>query len=667
MSEISLRTGSDTEWILTNNLGGYALGFGNLINKRKYNGLLISSNKDFERMSILSGIEEKVEFQSTYFFLDSNHYANCIFPNGFKHIVKTYLRPYPLFIYSSTPKDENYIILKEIFLIQKKNAVIIKYSNLSSESFRLILRPKFSMRSHHHINKPGIWDGLSLEKEMNNGMMALTRPDNKCRAYIYTNEDNIIDTNIIYRSVYYPVEAMRGYDSVEDLISPARVEYSLPPKSSVCLIVSTEKIDNLSKVIAETESFYKGFPLPKNHPFSKECHDLLSNASDSEAFDYVSYRKILEMAARDFLVEGDHIIAGYPWFGAWGRDTMISLEGALFLKEGKSLAARILKRYGSHINNGLLPNTFGEGGEGLNYDSIDAPLWFVLRCYDSGLMNDEYLEYCRDIIQSFTSTDHKTFFVDKDGLIEIRSGNHALTWMDAKVYNNPVTPRNGKPIEINALWFNALCAYKEMLKAQSKTKALESKMSITDLDKMIEKVKSSLLNFFYEEFLADRIENGNLIKEIRPNAITALSLPFDFLDRAKLKTIWKVAKDRLLTSYGLRTLSPDNPAFKQKYIGSQKLRDFAYHQGTVWAYLLLPYAKLTAKVFQENIESMEREITNCIWKLRDLFLKGEIASVAEVWDGYDPYFPKGCPAQAWSVFALFAIENILDNLRSKSK
>lgn len=660
----TLQALADREWILTNGIGGYALGFGNMTNKRKYNGLLVSSSRTFKRMHILATIEEKLESENTYFFLDSNNYKNCIYPSGHNHIVKMWLRPYPCVLYSSDPFDKNYLITKEIFMLQGKNAVTVKYSNVAETPINLTLRPKFSLRSHHYVNKPGLWDYTRLEKETYSNVMHIKRPDNDCEAYVFVEKGEMIDTNIVYQSVYYPLEILRGYESTEDLISPLRIELPLSPGESSLIVFSSEPLEDPISAGKEAERYYKQYPLPSSHPDKKKPASLLDQGPHGEfEFDGAAYRKILEMAVRDFIVEGEDIIAGYPWFGPWSRDTLISMGALEYLPEGPDIALKILKKYGSHLNRGMIPNTFGEGGTGLNYESVDAPLWYILRCRQYAPKDKTLFEHVSHIILNYLHDELHPFSIGDDGLIEIREGSHALTWMDAKIYDSPVTPRFGKPVEINALWFNALLAAREMAE-ENEAKNLSSgsyACSLHELDALIEKAKHSLQKFVGDDYLADRLEKNVPIWEVRPNAVTALSLPADFVDVEVIKKVWVKAKEELLTPYGLRSLSPKHPAFKQKYIGNQKQRDLAYHQGTAWAYLLLPFVRLSLKALAHVKAKKEilKEVSGYIWALRNGFMKGEMASVAEIWDGMDPYFPKGCPAQAWSTFALFEIEGIL--------
>lgn len=656
-----LSTICDREWILTNGLGGYALGFGNMINKRKYNGLLTASSTSLKRMHILASVEERAEFEDTYFFMDSNHYPNCIHPDGREHIVCSWLRPYPCVLYSTNPPRKNYLIFKELFMPKGANAVVVKYTNLSHKFVTMILHPKFTLRDHHFVNSQGTWDSMQLEKTIDGGVMHIKRRDNNCDAFIYIEKGAMIPADTIYRSVYFPIEAFRGYESVEDVVSPVRIDVPLSPGESYCMVVSAEALENPLDMARGAEDFYKRYPLPASHPAELDPTLLIEQGSQWEVmFDRKAYVEILKQAAMDFIVGNEDIIAGYPWFGPWGRDTMISMESLEYLPDGNNIALNVLRKYGSHLNNGLLPNTFGEGGSGLNYDSIDSPLWYILRCHQYAPNDMPLFKKVCSIVLSYLYESHQSFYIDRDGLIEIRADSRALTWMDAKVYEVPVTPRFGKPVEVNALWFNALRIAVDMARRlEFKALSINSyQCTLEEAEELISKVRGSLLKFVGDDYLADRLENDEPIWEVRPNAIIALSLPHDFVDKDFINRAWVKAKGELLTPFGLRSLSPKNPAFKQKYVGNQRQRDLAYHQGTVWAYLLLPFVKVALKVRAplNARDGIYREIAGWVLEFRNQLMRGEISSAAEVWDGIEPFFPKGSPAQAWSVFALLGIE-----------
>ncbi|MDO8644239.1 MAG: glycogen debranching enzyme N-terminal domain-containing protein, partial [bacterium] len=438
------RAVANREWILTNRLGGYALGFGDGINKRKYNGLLIASSPTLQRTHLLASLEEGIDFQGESFRMDSSYYPGCIYPEGYHVLVQAWLRPAPGFVYSFTPHDQEEIRLqKEIFLVEGQNAVVVRYLNLGKEEIRMTVRPKLTLRDHHHVNPSGTWDALPPTTEVENNSFHTRRAHHPAEIYGYLEEGEIFRETVIYRSVCYPLEGMRGYEATEDLVAPVRLQFSLRPRKETFLVFSAVPLKDPFRQARQAEKRYR--KLPKG-----------------------DYPKILSFAAQDFLTSTGEVIAGYPWFGSWARDTLISLSGIKFLPEGKKEGVRLLKRYGHFLKKGLLPNTFGEGGEGLNYDSVDAPLWYVLRCYEQAPRDPELFEKMSEVVLSYYHETGHPFFMDEDGLVTIRPGPQALTWMDARVFEGPVTPRWGKPVEINALWWNALSALREVCRLQNK-------------------------------------------------------------------------------------------------------------------------------------------------------------------------------------------------------
>ena len=674
MEWVKLREAYHHEWILTNGLGGYALGYGNLLAERKYNSLLTASLDRFERIQVLNSMEEEVEWQGARFNLDSNHYPECIHPQGYTHIVKTWLRPYPTVLYSSDPVSESYLILKEIRLIQGANGVVISYTNLGDQPVNMTLRPKFSLRDHHHLNSPGSWDQGGFSVQVQDRSFSLTREGIGLTATAWLEFGSAVDNPTVYRNVYYPQESSRGYDAVEDLFSPVGLWLTLAPGQTDRLVVGTDLEGDPFAQADAAQAHYAKSPLPLDHPLLiKDGPRWLKKVlEDRKLFSEAQYMEILALAAQDFLTRDD-MIAGFPWFGPWSRDSLMALEGLNHLKNGKRLAVRILKKYGKAIKGGLLPNVFGEGNYGLNYDAVDSALWYVLRCRQFAPLDKELFRRCREIVLGLLFNPDPRLTVGDDGLVEIREGDYALTWMDAKIYGRPVTPRWGKPVEINALWYNALCSFGEMAKEQGlgeddSISLKPHKISLNGLAELAREVRRGLQYFVGDGYLADRLTAEGPVMEVRPNAVVALSLPFDWLDRETMAQVYEKAKAELLTAKGLRSLSPAHPGFKKKYLGATKQRDLAYHQGTVWAWPLWPLAQLYLKVHQETKSpaEMAKDLTGMVWRFRSAFLRNHIASVAEIWDGLKPDLPKGCPAQAWSVMALLCIEHLIAGLEKQS-
>ncbi|NOY07979.1 MAG: hypothetical protein GXP33_03955 [Spirochaetes bacterium] len=660
---------SNSEWLLTNRKGGYALGTGNLVNSRKYHGLLIASSKDLKRTHLVSSVEEKYEIMGETFFTDSNNYPDTVYPNGRNYLEHSELRPYPLFNYMVPSARGAVIILKEIFMDEDENITLIRYRNTGNQTLKYSFRYKFSLRDHHSVNRPGLFDYIPTEVRIKdtglyrNGV--IKREDNKVQAYLYTFSGNLIEDPVIYRNVYYKKEALRGYDAYEDLVSPFLHTGIFKPNECMEVMFSGCDIDDLKK--NSIGSIKKGIRERYARLKRRVYHFTTGNAQHA-GFLKKDYPGILKEMMNDFRINKD-IVAGYPWFSAWGRDTMISLEAYTREREESGFVFSVLKSYGRELQNGVLPNVKGEGGMGANYDTVDASLWFVQRAYESftdfsSAEKQTIYEYCKEILLNYMYNGTLPFFFDSgDGLIVLRKNTGAaLTWMDAKVDNIPVTPRYGKPVEINALWYNTVRMVIEMA-GELKEKVVANdtySVNTEELNKTAALIKESMGKFYSNGILCDRLEDDRPVPEIRPNFVIALSLPFDFMDIKHLVRAYETAKNKLLTSYGLRTLSEDSPMFKGMYIGDQKTRDSAYHQGTVWAWLLLPYAKLLKKITGEK-NVLYTELERITAEIKAKILDGIYASVAEIWDGKNPEESKGTPAQAWSVAALYCIEKIKEN------
>ena len=686
------------EWILSSQNGAYALGTGNLINQRKYNGLLVKSDKNFQRALLVSGIEEVVEWRGESFNMDSSHYSNCIFPEGFLHLVKSWLRPYPVFLYSAIPHNEDILIKKEIMMDEITSTVLIKYTNLSTHKLHFRLRPKFAIRNHHHLNEAGTWDRVRTHTEFKslddlaNIIFSVQRVDSMMSAFGWLQHGYAFYENTIYRDVYYPWEANRGYPSTEDLIAPLGLEFDLKVNESNYLLLSDKSIDEPIVKVGDIEKRYKKLPAPYDIPNKRKKQNGLEqdesilcslDYNDEIFFNQEDYLKILEFSMRDFLAN-NNIVAGFPWFGAWGRDTMIALDGVLQLPKGSETAFEILEKYFSQIKDGLIPNMCSESHQEANYNSIDATLWFIIRMYEvcSDLAKNypgtkkikierwkSIIHITEKILERILEKPHPDFFLRSDGLLELRENFASATWMDAKVNGQAVTPRCGAPVEINALLYNALCAYEKMIDEYNEISP-DRDSFLTNQAYLEAKacIEESFQKFWIGDFLADRLVGDKPVKEYRPNAVLATSLPFSekLLSLDKIQQVYDTAHVELFTPYGLRSLSPKDPKFKKKYFGGVTERDKAYHQGTVWAWLLLPLVRTWIKAYpNKSVQESINHINYLTEKLRNGYMRGHIASVAEVWDGDKPHFPKGCPAQAWSVSALYTIEHIIQELQGR--
>lgn len=667
------------EWILTNKLGAYALGTGNLINQRKYHGLLIASDKSFNRNHLVAGIEETVEWRGETIHLDSNNYSNCIFPEGFLHLVKPWLRPYPAFLYSALPHQDEILILKELMMDLDSNSTMVKYTNLGQHKLHFVFNPKYTLCPHHDINSHGSLDYAEFEtgiqQETDYSAFSALRQDNQIAVYGAALRGEVIANKYVYYNVYYPWEVMSGYAGIGDQISFFQIAFDLAPGESNAIVFSDAPIVNPLKLIANIEAHYAKLPKAMDYPKGMDTDGTLLSRldyNDNLLFNRKQYLEILEFALMDF-VTNDDIVAGYPFYGAWGRDTMVVLNALLHGGKYLDLVQKILKNYSRHIVGGLIPNVFAETGRKANYDSIDATLWYIILLWKLGKKKNsktywkEVIHLTEDILKSIMNQNEHLFELREDGLIELRPAFAHGTWMDVRIDGKAVTPRWGAPVEINALWYNALASYEAMCEAYSTLSATKFRAKKEYLSTKA-KVKASFGKFWNGDYLADRLEGDKQIVEIRPNALIALSLPWPVVDEDIMKKIWERSFAELYTYYGLRTLSPKDSKFRKKYYGTQRDRDLGYHNGSVWAWLMGHFCGLYVKAYrkQKTDQELAEDLSHFIGVLRNSFMRGHIASVAEVWDGENPHFPKGAPAQAWSVAALYNIETFIESLGVKS-
>ncbi len=636
------------EWILSNRSAGYAMGNAFLANSRKYHGLLIAGKNQGIRIHLVSTVEEKCTFLSGLeYFLDTNFYRDTTYPEGYKLIKEFFYRPYPRFFFAC-PVTKDFFLEKFIQMDENKNISLIGYKNISSYPFRLELRPKFTFRNHHNVQFEKDWKSLPVEIDFFENGIFLSKEDTGL--FLYFSKGNITKEELFYYQVYYPLEDMRGYEPWEDLYAPFKIKVDLSPGEIFYLIFSDTSIKDFENQVKKIKNRYKKYPQ--------------LDLKEKKAFTYNEYLEILELILEEFIIKDD-VIAGFPWFYSWGRDTFIGLSGLFYLKNGFEICYKIFKNYKKRMKNGLIPNVVGSTSE-TNYNSIDGSLWFGLRIFQFlEFFKDKIIEEQKkdllsaieDIISNYLENPSLPFRVDpEDGFIDIPDNiNLSLTWMDAMVNGVPVTPRYGKPIEISALWYNLL---------KYTSKYLENDfLREYKIKSLLAKLKKGFSRYFNGKLWADRLYKNEPVFEIRPNYIIALSLPFDICDRnAMLKGI-ELAKNELLTSYGLRSLSPRHPNFRKKYFGSQEMRDLAYHNGTVWVWLIYPYAEVLKKIYKRKTKVLKDELIQLVKPFRERIMTGKMASIPELYDGDNPFYPKGTHAQFWSASAVFLIEKFLQKLK----
>jgi predicted glycogen debranching enzyme len=439
-----------------------------------------------------------------------------------------------------------------------------------------------------------------------------------------------------YLGVEYIEEQKRGYDYSEDLFTPGFFELEAKKGDSIVFSAST-KDENPSGLKAKFTKTISG-KIPRDNFI-----DCLRNAA----------QQFVEKRGEDTL-----ILAGYPWFGSWGRDTFISLPGIALARHKLTLYREVFDTQVKRMKDGLFPN-MGTAGH-YAFNSVDAPLWFfwALQQYIIQGGNDcseRYGEAAKSILHAYKNGTAFNIHMRENGLVYADAPGKSLTWMDAVVNGAPVTQRRGYPVEINALWYNAICFTLEMAKLS------KDKKFIREFEHLPELIKKSFLETFWDDkvgYLADYVndeEGKNLFK--RPNMVIAVSLPYSMLDKEQMKRILDVADKELVTPRGLRTLSPGNKFYKGIYSGNQETRDNAYHQGTVWPWLFGPFCEGWLKVYGKQGVN---KIRNLVYGMEECMSEHGITTLSEIHDGDPPHAPRGAISQAWSVGEVLRIIDLLE-------
>lgn len=642
------------EWLVTNGLGGYASGTVSGAPTRRYHGLLVAAHPSpLGRTMTFNQLTELIRFPDGKSVLLSARERD----EGTAELHGTeYLKEFrleeglPIWRYDI----DGTVIEKRILLIHMQNTVHITYRLLKGETVRLKLQPSVNFRSHDaavnvHAGERYVISAVENRYQISAGpRIPPLRLIIKGARSSFTLEEKKIP------NVFYRIEFNRGYESGGDLWTPGYFAVDLLPDHDATLIGSTERwetihaLDPPAALSAERER--RRLLLAAAHPAAQNGIPAeLVLAADQFI---ISPAGRAEDAARAHAM-GDEIrtvIAGYHWFTDWGRDTMISLEGLTLCTGRHNEAGWILRTFAHYVRDGLIPNMFPEGkNEGL-YHTADATLWFFHAV-------DRYLEETGDrgtlalilpklveIVRMHTEGTHFGIGVDpSDGLLHQGAHGYQLTWMDAKVGDWVVTPRRGKPVEINALWYNALRLLENWLYREGR------KEEAASLSHQADRVYRSFNERFWYEagnHLYDVVdgEQGD-DSSCRPNQIFSFSLRHPVLERNRWQPVMDNVCRRLLTPVGLRSLAPGHPDYKSKYFGDLRSRDAAYHQGTVWPWLIGPFIDAWLHLYPEDKPGARKFLEGLIYQLDQKC----IGSLNEIHDADEPYSPRGCVAQAWSV------------------
>lgn len=632
---VNLEYSLGREIIRTNRSGSYLSTTIVECNTRKYHGMLVCPVDALggERHVLLSSLDLTVVYNDKCFNTGIRKYGGDYYsPKGHKYLEDLKTEKIPERIY----RVGGVLLKMERILVHYEEQLLVRYTVLqASEPMKLQLKPFLAFRSIHTLTHANL-DANTKVDYIQNGIKS-----KMYEGFPYLNMQFSAPVEFVhvpdwYYGVEYPEEQKRGYPYSEDLFSPGFFEFDAKEGDVVVFSASTKE--------ENPAGFKSKFTKTVNNKIPRE-----------------DFLKCLKNAAIQFVEKrGDDtfIIAGYPWFGSWGRDTFIALPGLTLAKNNLELFRDVLDTQVKKMKDGLFPNMGHEGNYAFN--SVDAPLWFFwsLQMYLKRGGTDcaeRYGAAAEGIIRAFTSGTSFGIGMRENGLIYADAPGKALTWMDAVVNGVPVTPRNGYAVEINALWYNAVCFALELAKTSNNSKFTK------EFKQLPEKIKNSFLEVFLDNdsgLLADYInddEGKNFF--VRPNMVIAVSLPFSMLDKEQGKRIVDVVDRELVTPRGLRSLSPVNSMYKGKYCGDQEKRDKAYHQGTVWTWLYGPFCEAWLKVYGK---SGLQKIKDLVYGLEEVMDEHGITTISEIYDGDPPHSPQGAISQAWSVGEVLRIIDLLE-------
>ncbi|RGF58537.1 4-alpha-glucanotransferase [Roseburia sp. AF34-16] len=638
-----MSVGVQKEWVLTNGIGGYAGSSVTGAHARKHHGYLIASlHPPVERFVILSKINEclirsseKIDFTVEQYLADDGstayrkgiEYLNSFTYDGLVHF---------------TTKAPEFTMTKTLAFEHGKNTIAVSYDiQNDGEAATLVLTPLFNYRVHHEASTI---DTLKFDTAYEQSEIRLVPQQNKdVTIRLFTDDGTVVPCEEKYTTgMQLQKELDVESDALDDNYTPYQIEFPLDAGcrkkiSIVCTIEDTYEKDAFATAAAEMARFDA---LEKKAGYHDELAETLTIAADH----FLAYRQSTGLMT---------VLAGLPWFTDWGRDTMIALTG-LTLSTGRYQDARdILTTFARYVHHGMVPNMFPDEGTAPLYNTADASMWYFYAVgkyldytgtpEDYAFVQETIYPKLKEIIAAYEHGTDFSIYMEEDGLIHAGSGLDQVTWMDVRVGDWVATPRHGKPVEINALWYHALCLMEEWATRFGEDGSHYAALAAH--------AKESFAKEFWNEkdgCLYDVVDGLEGDATLRPNQIYAVSLPHRMLDADKEKKIVDKVYEKLYAKTGLRSLSPDDKEYHPTYEGCLDKRDHAYHQGTSWGFLLGGFLTAYVHVYGTSKEVI-KQADAMLDATREQFYHGCIGSIAEIFDGDEPHTSRGCYAQAWSV------------------
>ena len=680
------------EWALTNGIGGYAGGsvIGSL--GRTHQGYLIASlHPPVERYLVFSKTNELLRCGNTTYNLESAQHAgeemnttivdSADVPDVYKapdtvSVASDFTPRKPVYTEGQryqtsfdydgnvhfTYQAGNITLKKHIALVQGENKVAIAYhiTNTGDEA-NLLITPLMNYREH---NNSSTCESLQFNKLLLAdacGFILIPEENPNIGIVLTASEGTLLPSEKLFdQDLQFATEVENEVPGLDTCYTPFQIKIDIPANStkelSLICYVETDAMDEDSTPVVPIASHAAFDILEDNEKFFSS---LLTTANCQDEFS-----EILTIAANQFLSHREStglttVLAGLPWFTDWGRDTMIAFTGLVLSTGRYEKAEEILLTFSKYVDHGMVPNMFPDDGQAPLYNTVDASLWYFYAV-------DKYLEYnnapaaydfiqqniypaLQQIIAAYKKGTLFSIYMEEDGLIHAGSGTDQVTWMDVRVGDWVVTPRHGKPVEINALWYNALKVMEKLSSHYDAPCTIDG--STISYGQLAEQVKTSFCEKFWNEAdncLYDVVSDEENDASIRPNQIYAVALPYSMLDKTKAKAVVDVVKDKLFVGVGLRSLDPQHKDYHPIYIGSLPKRDAAYHQGTAWGFLLGGFITAYTKVYGPSAETAQQTLA-MIEPVKAHLRDNCIGSICEIFDGNAPHNGRGCYAQAWSV------------------
>ncbi len=632
---VNLEYSLNREILSTNRAGGYFSTTIILCNTRKYHGLMVLPLEQFdgENHVLLSSVDETVIQHQKEFNLGIHRFPGIYEPRGHKYIIDFEYEPTPKVTY----RVGGVVLEKELLFVHNEEQFMIRYTLKDAHSpTRLRLKPFLAFRNAHQLSKSNLYADKRY-KEIQNGVKYKLYAGFPYLHLQLNKVNEFVPTPDWYYNFEYMKELTRGYDAHEDLFVPGFFEIPIKKGESVIFSASTsEQI---------TSSLTRKFNA-----------EILRRPKKD------SFENCLRNSAHQFIIKKGkktEVIAGYPWFGRWGRDTFIALPGLTLTIDEPKLCKEVLDTMSSELKNGLFPNMGNSKSSAFN--SVDAPLWYFwsIQMYANHI-NDKkdiwksYGKKMKSILTAYREGLPYNIKMHENGLIWAGEKGVALTWMDAVVHGKPVTPRIGYAVEINALWYNAIMFTLELAKENKDNKFAK------EWEPIAQKVSQSFKELFWydtKEYLADFVDEEGQNIFVRPNQIFAASLPYSPITDDMKRGVIEVVERELFTLKGLRTLAPKNPSYHSRYEGDQATRDSAYHQGTAWPWLLGHFIEAQYKINGKAANSLAKKILD---SFEEDMNKHGICSISEIYDGDPPQRPRGTISQAWSVGEILRIKRLYE-------